>query len=195
MMKIAEGAEAKIYQTRIFGRELLLKRREAKRYRIKALDQRLRRERTRTEARIMLRLSRSGLNIPRLIAVGRFSILMEKLPGRLLKDARSDRETLGALGAMLGKIHDQNIAHGDFTPANVMLSGKSICLIDFGLSEVTNSQEEKALDLLLMKRSIPKIQYQIFEKSYAKSYNNSKVIINRLKEIERRGRYQTRTLI
>lgn len=194
MIKIGEGAEAKIYQADIFGKELLLKRREEKKYRIKELDERLRKERTKTEARIMFRLGKSGIPTPRVIAVGKFSIYMEKLSGKLLKDLKPTQEILKETGSMLGKMHEQNIAHGDFTPANIMVSGKSIYVIDFGLSEVTNSQEEKALDLLLMKRSIPKREYSIFEESYSRSYNGSKAIVNRLKEIEKRGRYQIRTL-
>ncbi|HUB92649.1 MAG TPA: KEOPS complex kinase/ATPase Bud32 [Candidatus Saccharimonadales bacterium] len=194
MIKLGEGAEAKIYLTRIFGRAVLLKRREPKKYRIRELDERLRRERTRAEARIMLRLSKAGIPAPRPVAVGRFSIYMEMLPGRLLKDARPGAETLRRVGRLLGAIHGQNIAHGDFTPANIMLSGKRIHIIDFGLSEVTNSQEEKALDLLLMKRALTKAQYAAFERSYSRSYSKGLAVINRLGEIERRGRYQIRTL-
>lgn len=194
MIKIGEGAEAVIYQSRILGREVLLKRREAKKYRVKELDERLRKERTSTEARVMLRLAKAGVPVPRIVAVGRFSIYMEKLPGILLKEANPSAEIFREIGETLGRIHTRDIAHGDFTPANIMLSGKSIFIIDFGLSEVTKSQEEKALDLLLMKRSIPKRQYSAFERAYLQTYSNSKIIINRLKEIEKRGRYQIRTL-
>lgn len=194
MIKIGEGAEAKIYQTRMFGRELLLKQREEKKYRVKELDQRLRKERTKTEARVMARLVKVGIPIPRLIAVGKFSIYMEELSGKLLKDTSPSTGIIKEIGEILGKMHEQNVAHGDFTPANIMLCKGSPYIIDFGLAEVTNSQEEKAFDLLLMKRSLSKEQYSVFEKYYSKSYSDSRVIINRLKEIEKRGRYQIRTL-
>ncbi len=193
-MKLSEGAEAKIYLVRISGSEFIMKRREEKRYRVKELDERIRTERTRAEARIMLKLARLGMHVPRLIAIGRFSICMERLYGGLLKDTKPKAETLREAGAALAAMHENNVAHGDFTPANLMLCGKELYVIDFGLSEVTSSVEEKALDLLLMKRSLPRAPYLVFEESYSRSCSSSRQIINRLKAIEKRGRYQTRTL-
>lgn len=193
-MLIGEGAEAKIYKTRIFGNEVIVKRREKKAYRVSELDQRLRRERTSSEARIMLRLHRSGVKTPRIIAVGRFSIYMERLHGRALKDIEVTQKHMGEVGRTLGRIHGLNVAHGDFTPANLMLCKDGLYVMDFGLAEATNSTEEKALDILLMKRSVPKALYSAFIVSYSKAFGKAAETKKRLGEIEKRGRYQIRTL-
>lgn len=193
MKMISEGAEAKIYEIDLFGAKAIMKRREEKKYRVKELDQKLRKERTKAEARIMARLLHV-LNVPKIAGAGQFSIIMEKLEGRLLKDMRITPLQISEAGRILGKMHEMNIAHGDFTPANLMSCKNGLYVIDFGLSEMTNSFEEKALDMLLMKRSIPKDLYLIFERSYSKSFSEHAVVLERLKEIEKRGRYQIRTL-
>ena len=54
--------------------------------------------------------------------------------------------------------------------------------------------EDKAVDLLLMKRAISNQQYTAFLVAYRKGYNKAPEVIKRLEKIERRGRYQERTL-
>lgn len=142
----------------------------------------------------MQRLISAGLNVPKVVAAGRYTILMEKINGKLMKDTNYNRRVLDAVGKMLGKMHDSGVVHGDFTPANIMLSNKNVYLIDFGLSEVNNSDEERALDLLLMKRSLSRTDYKVFEHSYIKASKGSRAVMKRLEEVERRGRYQVRSL-
>jgi len=45
-----------------------------------------------------------------------------------------------------------------------------------------------------MKRSLNEKQYKVFAYSYAKAYTASSDVFRKLAEIERRGRYQIRTL-
>lgn len=194
MNPMTEGAEAKIYKTKMFGKDIMVKVREKKEYRIRELDERLRRERTKREARILNRLNQVGIRCPRIIAAGRFSIYMEWLPGKLLNNIGNTESMLKGAGEILAQLHENDIVHGDFTPANLMLSNDKIYLIDFGLSEFTNSIEEKALDILLMKRSVSPKAYKVFEASYVQHYKKSNETLNRLKGIEKRGRYQIRTL-
>jgi len=201
MKKIGEGAEAKIYLTSIFGNIVLVKVRFRKKYRERALDESLRRSRTKQEAHAMIIARRAGVRVPVVVAFDKFSIYMQRLEGRLLREVLSDTNAnlpyavFVELGHELAKMHNANIAHGDFTPANIILNGNSHAfIIDFGLSEITSSIEAKALDLLLMKRSITSEQYSAFLQGYA-AYSKSKEVLARLNEIEKRGRYQTRTLI
>ncbi len=190
-----EGAESRIYAAKIFGYAVVVKERQAKAYRIPALDQEIRRARTKCEARILARLGKAGVPVPALIAVGTFDIYMERINGTLLKDVKNpDAKTFTQAGRVLAAMHRADVAHGDFTPANLMVTEGRVVVIDFGLSEVTNSMEEKALDLLLMKRSITKTQYATFISYYSKAYVDSAKALKRLESIERRGRYQTRTL-
>jgi len=130
---------------------------------------------------------------------------MDKLNGRMLnsilesgKSGKKIKSVVAKAGIQLGKLHVLDIVHGDYTPANIMVdpNGK-VSVIDFGLGEVTNSIEGKALDVLLMKRSIDKKLYSIFQKEYVhtEKYKYGRSVLSRLAEIEKRGRYQTRTLI
>jgi bifunctional N6-L-threonylcarbamoyladenine synthase / protein kinase Bud32 len=190
-----EGAESRLYSDKVLGYEVVIKERQPKPYRISELDTDIRKSRTKCEARIIERLRKAGVRVPALIAVSTYEIYMEKIEGKLLKDiTKKDARLFTEIGKTLAAVHKADVAHGDFTPANIIVSGKKIVLIDFGLSESTNSVEEKALDLLLMKRSVTSMQYASIIKSYTGLYGSSRTIIERLTKIEQRGRYQTRTL-
>ncbi len=194
MEKIGEGAEATIYLASLYGKEILIKSRKPKDYRIRALDIRIRRHRTKKEAKLMKKAADAGLNVPKVIGVGQTIILMEKIDGKLLKNISITKQHAQKLGKLLTSLHFLGVTHGDFTPANIISNGNEIFLIDFGLSESTTSNEEKALDILLMKRQLPKSVYPDFIKAYSVS-RSSKEILSRLAEIEERGRYQSRTLV
>ncbi len=194
MRKLSEGAEARVYLAKMFGSNVVVKVRHAKAYRIMELDENLRRTRTRREAKAMVRASEAGVRVPELFALGEFSIYMEKVTGSLLKDARQ-RGRYGGIGRMLAKMHGANVIHGDFTPANIMITPSGPCVIDFGLSEISESTEGKAIDLLLMKRSIGDRDYRTLAEAYGSGYAGSKQIFSRLADIEKRGRYQIRTLM
>ncbi len=193
MEKIGEGAEATIYLQDLFGSQIVVKSRKPKDYRIMELDTRIRRQRTKKEAKLMKKASEAGISVPKLVAVSPTIIFMEKIYGKLLKDTKITRLHARSLGELLAKLHNSGIVHGDFTPANIIASGSRLYLIDFGLSESTTSTEEKALDILLMKRQLSKEIYPDFIRAYSAS-KSSKEILARLAEIEERGRYQSRTL-
>ncbi|MDE1851442.1 MAG: Kae1-associated serine/threonine protein kinase [Candidatus Micrarchaeota archaeon] len=194
MRIIAEGAEAQVFKAVLLGDTVIVKTRKAKGYRIKAIDDDIRASRTRIEARVMERAHSSGIMVPRLIAVDSFSIYMGLVDGKLMKDARIRKDSYGRLGRILGIMHNADIVHGDFTPANIMVAKDGLYVIDFGLSGISKSHEEKALDVLLMKRSLGESQYRWFIDGYTHSGRESKAIMGRLAEIELRGRYQVRTL-
>ncbi|MEM3236756.1 MAG: KEOPS complex kinase/ATPase Bud32 [Candidatus Micrarchaeaceae archaeon] len=195
MHKISEGAEAEIFVVNIFGKEVVAKVRMPKRYRIAKIDEEIRQARTKKEARALHNAAKVGVKVPRLIAFSKYTIYMDKVHGRQLKDVKVGAVTFSKIGAYLAKLHNAGIAHGDFTPANILVSGSDVYVIDFGLAEQTSSAEEKAIDLLLMKRAVDKTQYTTLERAYARLALNSKATIERLHEIEKRGRYQSRTLL
>ncbi len=196
--KISEGAEAIIYDVEVAGFDAVLKDRIAKEYREPELDNKIRGERTRLEAKILARASSSGINVPKVLMIGKNKIFIEKLSGNTLNhmlDSEKPKSIIQNAAKQLALLHKADIIHGDFTPANVFVTKDDVYVIDFGLGEISNSQEEKALDVLLMKRSISKELYKIFEQAYLRNYKNAKPVLNRLAEIEKRGRYQTRTLL
>ncbi len=193
--EIARGAEAIVYETRIAGIKVILKLRNPKAYRVAELDMQLRSSRTKKEAKIMSRALAHGIRVPMLVGVGRASICMEKVDGKLMKDVRISARTAASAGALLGALHNAGISHGDFTPANIIIEGSGrLCIIDFGLSEITSGPEEKALDILLMKRQLAKRLYSGFTRAYARTASRSAETLRRLEGVEERGRYQSRAL-
>ncbi len=201
MRRISQGAESDVYLDRLFNMEIVIKQRVVKKYRILELDTQLRYERTRSEAKIMAIASGSGAYVPRVFLIKRYSLFIEHIEGDMLSKIISSMKAPEINNIMedaafdLAALHKSNIAHGDYTPANLLLSkSKRLYVIDFGLSQQTNSIEEKAMDLLLMKRSVPLGAYLAFEDSYKKNCTMAVEVIKRLKHIEIRGRYQTRTL-
>ena len=69
MKLIAEGAEAKIYSTSVKGLACIIKERIKKRYRLKEIDEKLRKARTRHEASLLARAARSGVNVPKVVEI------------------------------------------------------------------------------------------------------------------------------
>ncbi len=201
MELISEGAEAKIYATALLGEDAVVKRRLPKSYRVRQLDDALRRQRTKTEARALALASLAGVKTPVLLLVDDFDIYMGRLRGTNLNKMLERGISAGRLetilfdiGAYAGRMHSAGIAHGDYTPANIMVCDSIAYVIDFGLSSTMSSVEEMALDLLLMKRSLSSAEFSSFMAGYRKAYNASNRTEGRLNAIERRGRYQTRTL-
>ncbi len=200
MRKISEGAEAEIYDSMILGIAAVVKDRIAKGYRTPVLDSQIRETRTKTEARILATASSNGINAPKVLMVNKHQIFMSKLDGRMLNtmlDAKgkSLEQIIIMAARELAALHGLGIVHGDYTPANILVDKQKVWIIDFGLGGITNSAEEKALDLLLMKRSVSKELYSLFEKEYVQRNKMSGgAVVDRLAAIERRGRYQTRTL-
>ncbi|MEM3841453.1 MAG: KEOPS complex kinase/ATPase Bud32 [Candidatus Micrarchaeaceae archaeon] len=193
---ISEGAEAKVSLSEFMGMPAVLKSRIPKRYRIREMDEPLRASRTKSEARVMARLLACRVPVPRLLRVGKYSILMEFIEGKRLSDAirggEIKQKVFSDAGKLLAAIHAAGVSHGDFTPANIMLCKGKLFVIDFGLSSSNAEDMDKAIDLLLMKRSLSSGQFASFIKGYSSS--EAHVIISKLAEIERMGRYQTRTL-
>jgi Kae1-associated kinase Bud32 len=198
--RISEGAEAVIYSTVFMGFDAVVKERIRKRYRIKEMDDRIRTARTKREARILSFASDVGVRVPSVLLVDRYGICMSRIIGSNLNTLMKEGENLEGLfyrlGRYAGLLHDAGIVHGDYTPANVLIDKEhEPWIIDFGLSDTTSSFEEEALDLLLMKRSVSTKQFAEFVKGYKTQRKNSAEVLRRLAAIEKRGRYQTRTLL
>ncbi len=200
MSKISEGAEAYVYSVRFLGSDSILKRRVVKSYRIREMDEAIRAQRTKNEARIMGIVSALGVNSPTVLLVDRYDIIMDRIYGKqlsvLLEGKGVPERIFADLGRYAAILHNNDIVHGDFTPANVLVvEVGDVALIDFGLSEITNSAEQKAVDLLLMKRSLNQKDFGAFANSYRKHCKQFSVVLKRLAQIERRGRYKTRTIM
>ena len=137
---IARGAEAEIYLERWMGILTILKRRVPKRYRNPDIDKKIRKRRTITEARIMIKSRRLGINVPRVLDIdlGEYTIRMEYIEGINLRDLtqtfNSWSECFREAGRAVGKLHRAGIIHGDLALTNFIVSDRGLFLIDFGLS-------------------------------------------------------------
>ena len=196
MKQVAQGAEAKLFLTD----NKIIKDRFKKDYRIKEIDEKLRKSRTRREAKIFDKLSVINFPAPKLIeSDDKEKIVMEFIKGPKVRDIleKSDYKKLSEeIGKKIATLHNNNIIHGDLTTSNMILSNE-IYFIDFGLSFFSHKIEDKAVDLHLLKQALESKHYKIWEEcfksaleSYKKEAKDSATILNRLEIVEGRGRYK-----
>ena len=191
-MIIARGAEAIIKKEDSF----IIKERIKKGYRINELDEKIRRKRTKLEAKIIREVRRVGINVPKIIEESDFSIKMEYIDGKVLRNVKIDEKIVKEIAKIVAILHQNNIIHGDLTTSNFILKDCKIYLIDFGLSKFSRKIEDKAEDLLVLFYTFKGVHYEVFEKywkifeeEYCKNYSEGKKVIERMYEILKRGRY------
>jgi len=204
---IKKGAEASLYLETWQNRQVIVKQRHPKRYRIPELDLMIRSQRTLHEPNIIHKAKEAGVPTPTIfrVDVAEAKILMEFVEGKQVKEVLDtvsweERLRLSVLmGRMIGRLHKHGIIHGDLTTSNMILTpyGK-IVFIDFGLSERSVELEPKGVDLHLMKRALQSTHYkhakECFKavmKGYAESVGDeeAKKVAAKIREIEKRGRY------
>jgi len=188
-----KGAEATI---RIED-DIVSKRREPKNYRHSDLDYKIRTERTDTEVRLIKDAKRHNVNVPEAEKVDDFTIEMEKIDGKILKETLSDNPNIMEdYGRNIGYLHSTEIIHGDLTTSNAMVSENKLYVIDFGLSFRSQRLEDKAVDIHLLKQVLKSSHPEIAEKaweSFVKGYSQyerSDEVLEQLKDVEKRGRYK-----
>ncbi len=186
--ELARGAEAVIIQKK----DSVEKRRLAKSYRIKEIDDELRIRRTRSEAKMLGKMQGVA---PRVISVSEDAIQMELIDGNVIKHILDDKIMIAEkIGYETGRMHDLNIVHGDLTTSNMLLDKKNnVRFIDFGLSFVSDKVEDKAVDLHLFREAVESKHFRheseiwnAFQKGYAPK--NRDQILKRLELVEMRGR-------
>ncbi|AJF62434.1 MAG: hypothetical protein QT11_C0001G0285 [archaeon GW2011_AR20] len=194
MKVIKQGAEAVLK----LDKNKIIKERVVKNYRIKEIDGRLRKFRTKRESNLLKKIN--FLNVPRVFRVDEKNMLieMEFINGKLLKDflKNSKNFKFDLIGKEVAKMHDNNIIHGDLTTTNIIIRNKVPYFIDFGLGFISHKIEDKAVDLYLLKQaltsSFPLLSKDVFNKildGYKESKNYNEVI-ERLKKVEKRGHYK-----
>ncbi|MEK6793126.1 MAG: KEOPS complex kinase/ATPase Bud32, partial [Nanoarchaeota archaeon] len=196
---IARGAEAIITKQG----SIITKNRIEKSYRHPQLDIKIRKLRTRSEAKI---LEKAIKIIPTPKVIGsdetRNTIELEYIPGKKLAESLEKtnfKKVCKKIGNNLAKIHDNNIIHGDLTTSNMILNEKEnkVYFIDYGLGFQSSRIEDKAVDLHLIKQALeakhPTIYQEAFKsviEGYKKQSKTAKQVISQLEKVERRGRYK-----
>ncbi len=193
------GAEARITEENFYRWKAIRKSRIKKRYRIEEIDTRLRKERTKKEAKIIHEVKKLGINAPMIYDIEDFDIVMEKIPGdTLLEEMKklSDEETkkiMVKIARMVAKLHRGGFSHGDLTTSNMIFHGGEIYLIDFGMAEKDITEENMAVDLLMFEEAINAAHYdkvpylKYFYGEYEKLMG--KKVIENVEAIKGRRRY------
>lgn len=200
MQILKRGAEAILFLKDGY----LAKQRIKKGYRHERIDSLLRKTRTNAEAKLLSEARRAGANTPAIIEKTEDTILMEHLDGKRVKDilqeagAKNLEEICEDIGSSIAKIHAYNIIHGDLTTSNIIYSKGKVYLIDFGLGEISQNIEKKAMDLRLLKEVFnsthhrQKKYFPLILGAYKKGYEGAEEVLVRMAEIEKRGRYVER---
>ncbi|MBU1199704.1 MAG: Kae1-associated serine/threonine protein kinase [Nanoarchaeota archaeon] len=192
MREIARGAEAVLYE----DKDTVIKHRLKKNYRLKELDDMLRKQRTKREANVLKKIS---IPHPELIeSDDREKIVMQKIIGEKLRDVLDKKPELAKqVGKLVAEMHNNHIIHGDLTTSNMILDEKGkIVFIDFGLSFESHKIEDKAVDIHLFKQALNSKHHKVYEKalkSFFEGYRTEKqykYVLERLKKVDSRGRYK-----
>lgn len=189
-----KGAEAEL----ILKKDSVIKKRVKKGYRISEIDIRLRKSRTKREAKVLEKCILLGLNVPKLVYSDEeeFELGIERIKGKPLKDVLGKgnfSDFSGQIAYFLTKIHDAGIIHHDLTTSNMIAVRKRLFFIDFGLSFFSHKPEDKAVDLHLLERALeskhPSLAKEMFKEIIA-GYKpkGKKEIIARLRIVQARGR-------
>ncbi len=196
---IGRGAEAIL----IHEDNKLIKKRIKKSYRIDIIDDKLRKQRTKKEAKLLEKAVKL-IPVPRLIKTDeKQEIDMEYLEGKKLSEhldnLKNAEEICKTIGIQIAKLHDADIIHGDLTTSNMIYvenlkeepvaplhsksndnSSKShgkVYFIDFGLGFESKKIEDKAVDLHLIKQALEAKHFNRYEKFFSavlEGYKSSK---------------------
>lgn len=202
-----QGAESKIYSGQIMDRNVIKKERFEKTYRHKILDDRLTKERTRAELRSLIKLKESNACfrdlLPTVYFVDDHSIVMSEIENaRTINEFTKDNKFEDSkwfyleLGKTIAEIHRSGVIHGDLTTSNFLISNdRRIVPIDFGLAQFNGTNEDVAVDLYVLERSLLTNDFEHYKgfdiiiDSYKKEMGKkANEIINKLNEVRLRGR-------
>jgi TP53 regulating kinase-like protein len=205
-----KGAEASLFSGHWFGKTVIFKHRIPKEYRLEEIDKKIRKERTISEAKALVKVKNYGINVPQIfeIDVPKSTIIMKFIAGEKLKsclkrlDEIKKRKYFKEIGKSIAILHKNGHIHGDITTSNLIITSKEeIFLIDFGLHYYSDNVEDKSVDLHLFKRVLIsshgedyQLCYKMFLEGYRSGYeedsiNDCESIIKNIQAIETRGRY------
>ena len=204
---LKKGAEASLFLADWHERKVIIKVRIPKRYRPPALDERIRIYRTVHEPQLMHEAKAAGVPTPLiyLVNVPESSITMEYIEGQQVKQvlnkvSKEDRHDLCVkIGESIARLHSHGVIHGDLTTSNMILNPNGeVYFVDFGLGEKNIELESKGVDLHLLKRALQSTHFQHWEECFQNVLHGytsilgeevAEKVYEKIKEIERRGRY------
>jgi N6-L-threonylcarbamoyladenine synthase/protein kinase Bud32 len=189
---LVQGAEANVR----FEDGRFVKERAPKPYRDERLDERLRKRRTKREARALHDARRAGVPTPPVLDVDvrDATLAVEALGDDLSGDVTP--EEARRVGEHLARLHASGVAHGDPTTRNAVREDGTdrVFLVDFGLSYATHHVEDFGMDLHVFRSAVRGTVgnddevLAAFDDGYA--WDRADEVRDRLREIEGRGRYR-----
>jgi Kae1-associated kinase Bud32 len=214
MREIYRGAESVISLGEWDGKPAIFKERVSKGYRIRELDERLRKERTLKEVKLLRDARSVGVLTPQILHVDEYGslIVMQAVDGERVKEllfsAGNDAAKMNEvpsicarIGRSIGRLHMSGIVHGDLTTSNMIVEKVSggIYFIDFGLGMHSERIEDYGTDLKLLHKAIESTHldmlgmcWESVVSGYVEEYKNAKEVIEKIEEIGGRGRYARR---
>ena len=200
---VYRGAEAELWKSGYLGFAAVEKHRVKKGYRIREIDDRIRKERIVIESN-MLVSAKEAVKTPHIFDIDfdKNSILMEFIDGRKVKDLflekGADKKISRKIGDNVAALHEKDIIHSDLTTSNMILDGDDIYFIDFGLAFKSKKIEDKAVDLVVFKKMLKSTHYADFSmvwcaflEGYSK-YKRAAEVVKKIAEVEKRARYVER---
>ncbi|XP_067645279.1 EKC/KEOPS complex subunit TP53RK [Eurosta solidaginis] len=214
-----QGAEGRLYVSEYNGVKCLVKERFVKNYRHMDLDTQITRNRIKAETKAATRCKNAGILAPRILHadLNTRKIYMEYFENAITakdyiqrvvqeyKDSSDEvlNEFCTRIGSIIGKLHRNNIIHGDLTTSNILINPKGddilkqyeIALIDFGLSHYNQGVEDKAVDLYVLERALlsthseqPYLFGKILTAYRQECGKNENAVVSKFEEVRARGR-------
>ncbi|KAJ2226507.1 TP53 regulating kinase [Coemansia sp. RSA 485] len=207
---LRQGAEARVYKTELSGQPVVAKQRFSKTYRHPDLDRKLTRGRMNQEARSLKRCLENNIHVPQVVRVDKESstLYIQYIEGPTLKEwiqnnqnESKEKEFMQMVGRILYRMHANNIIHGDLTTSNILVDVEDkLVLIDFGLSQISQMAEDKAVDLYVLERAFisthPNSELlfaSVLEAYEAENPEVASAVLKRLEDVRQRGRKRDMT--
>lgn len=207
MKMIKQGAEAKLFLDKQDNQKIIIKDRVKKEYRIKQIDEKIRRLRTTQEYNLLSEARRANVHTPRTFDVDKenYKIIMEYVDGIRIKelfnelDKKKIEQISFGVGKLIGKLHSAGIIHGDLTTSNMILWNENIYFIDFGLGFFSKKIEDQGTDLRLLYEALKSTHFKIIDicwkrviEGYKTEYIKADQVLEKIEEIKKRARYMKR---
>ena len=196
---LIQGAEAIIS---LNSKNQIEKNRVRKSYRFSLLDKKIRKQRTKSETKLLEKASNIINSVTPLKTNEKFSIEMPFIEGKKLSEHLDNfefgeqKKICRKIGESVAKLHNNNIIHGDLTTSNMILKKDKIFFIDFGLGFISQKIEDKAVDIHLFKEALEAKHFGHWQDLFKEflngysAYPEHKKILEQVKKVESRGRYR-----
>jgi len=199
---ITQGAEAEVWKGRWKERDIIIKKRVKKSYRLPELDEKIRTMRTRKEGRLLSEAKKLGVPVPIIYDINetKTELVMQYFHGMRVMDCIEEGidVNLEKIGEYIGKLHNAKISHGDMTTSNILYDSENddYCFIDFSLGEKESSDEYLGVDLHLLREALVSVHDEpldLFERvlsGHKKTCEEHEKIKGWVDKLEKRGRYR-----